>query len=429
MPSTAGKTSRTPVASKINLLSKVCPVSVCETNLPRLPFDVDDVVTIERDVGVRRELGARDLEQFGRRNALAREKPVHLLRRRVARLTRPKNQGLAPRAAEHEAGAQSGSAVTYDHAIENLGHKASERFPPSRVSSRNRGTGMFDGFELATIALPEATLRVRYGGGGPPVLLLHGHPRTHTTWHRVAPLLAARHTVVCPDLRGFGRSSKAEDTPDHAGSSKRAKARDCVDLMHHLGFERFAIVGHDRGAYTAFRCALDYPSAVTQLAVLDAVPILDALERCDARFATEWWHWFFFAQPDKPERAILADPDAWYRNSPERMGAENYADYREAIHDPQTVHGMIEDYRAGLGIDRADDAESRSAGLTVLCPTLVLWALRDDLERLYGNVLAIWKPWTRELSGRGLDCGHHMAEEAPALLARELESFLGDCSL
>jgi len=283
---------------------------------------------------------------------------------------------------------------------------------------------MFDGFILETVELPEATLRVRHGGSGPPVLLLHGHPRTHATWHRVAPLLAADHTVVCPDLRGFGRSSKPADTPDHAGSSKRAKARDCVALMQRLGFDRFAIVGHDRGAYTAFRAALDHPDRISRLAVLDAVPILEALERCDARFARAWWHWFFFGQPAKPERAILADPGAWYSAAAEQMGAEAYADYREAIRDPETVHGMIEDYRAGLGIDREHDAEDRRAGRRVECPALVLWALRDDLEELYGDVLSVWRPWARDLRGHGLDCGHHMAEEAPELLADELRRFL-----
>ena len=181
---------------------------------------------------------------------------------------------------------------------------------------------MFEGFTLEMIDVPEARLRVRHGGEGPPVLLLHGHPRTHTTWHKVAPLLAERYHVVCPDLRGFGQSSKPADRPDHAGSSKRAKARDCIQLMRRLGHERFALVGHDRGAYTAFRSAMDHPDAVTRLAVLDAVPILEALERCDARFAQAWWHWFFFGQPEKPERAILADPDAWYGNAPEKMGWE-----------------------------------------------------------------------------------------------------------
>ncbi len=284
---------------------------------------------------------------------------------------------------------------------------------------------MFEGFALETIDLPEARLRVRHGGSGPPVLLLHGHPRTHTTWHRVAPLLAPHFTVVCPDLRGFGQSSKPEDTPDHAGSSKRAKARDCVALMRRIGHGRFAVVGHDRGSYTAFRTAMDHPDAVTHLAVLDGVPILEALERCDARFAESWWHWFFFAQPDKPERAILADPDAWYQGSPERMGAENYADFRAATRDPATVHGMVEDYRAGLGLDRAHDEADRRAGRTVACPALCLWSLRDDLEALYGDVLAVWRPWAPRVTGHGIDSGHHMAEEAPGDLARALIGFLG----
>lgn len=196
---------------------------------------------------------------------------------------------------------------------------------------------MFEGFKLETVDLPESSLRVRYGGSGPPLLLLHGHPRTHVTWHRVAPLLAADHTVVCPDLRGFGQSSVPADAVDHAGSSKRAKARDCIALMRHLGFGRFAIAGHDRGSYTAFRAAMDHPSAISHLIVMDSVPILEALERCDARFAKLWWHWFFFAQPDKPERAIMADPDAWYGGSAESMGAEAYVDYKDAIHDPNVA--------------------------------------------------------------------------------------------
>jgi haloacetate dehalogenase len=246
------------------------------------------------------------------------------------------------------------------------------------------------------------------------------------TWHRVAPLLAKTHTVVCPDLRGFGQSSKPADTPDHAGSSKRAKARDCVALMRKLGHDRFAVVGHDRGSYTAFRMAMDHPGVVTHLAILDAIPILEALERCDDRFATAWWHWFFFAQPEKPERAILANPDSWYGGSPEQMGAEAFEDYRIAIHDPATVHGMVEDYRAGLGIDREHDAADRQAGRRVACRTLVLWSLRDDLEQLFGNVLEIWRPWTTVLGGHGIDSGHHMAEEAATDLARDLLRFLAE---
>jgi haloacetate dehalogenase len=284
---------------------------------------------------------------------------------------------------------------------------------------------MFDGFALEHLDVGEAVLRVRHGGSGPPVLLLHGHPRTHATWHRVAPLLAGELTVVCPDLRGYGQSSKPPTTPGHEPYSKRAMARDCLALMGRLGHERFAVVGHDRGGYVAFRLALDHPAAVRRLVVLDDVPIGEALARCDARFASRWWHWFFLGQTAKPaERVIGLDPDAWYGGDPGRMGAEAFADYRRAIHDPATVHAMCEDYRAGLGVDRAHDDADRRAGRRLACPLLVLWAARDDLEELYGDVLGVWRNWADDLRGRGLDCGHHLSEEAPAELAAELRAFL-----
>ena len=287
---------------------------------------------------------------------------------------------------------------------------------------------MFEHFNLERIDTGEVTLRVRHGGQGPAVLLLHGHPRTHTTWYRVAPALAERYTVVCPDLRGYGRSDKPETTPDHAPYSKRAMAADGVALMRALGHERFAVVGHDRGSYVAFRLAMDHPGVVTALAVLDSVPIGEALARCDARFARAWYHWFFFAQPDKPERAIMHDPDEWYgvgrRSTPEGMGAENFADFRRAIHDPATVRAMLEDYRAGLGVDRAADDADKAAGRTLACPTLVAWSARDDLADLYGDVLAVWRPWAPDLRGAVIDSGHHMAEEAPEQLAEVLLGFL-----
>ena len=289
----------------------------------------------------------------------------------------------------------------------------------------------FEGFALERIDVGDGVvLRVRSGGAGPPVVLLHGHPRTHTTWHRVAPLLvAAGHTVVCPDLRGYGRSSKPAPAADHAPHSKRAMAGDVVGLMHRLGYERFAVVGPDRGSYVAMRTALDHPDAVTHLAVLDCIPIVEHLDRADARFAAAWWHWFFFAQPDKPERAITADPAAWYgAHAPgklEALGAENHADYLAAISDPDTVRAMLEDYRAGLTVDRADEEADRAAGRRVACPTLVLWSGRDDLEDLHGDPRKIWADWTTDLrGGRSIDSGHHMAEDAPQELAAELGRFL-----
>ncbi len=287
---------------------------------------------------------------------------------------------------------------------------------------------VFDGFEELGVDVGGGVrLRVRTGGRGRPVVLLHGHPRTHTTWYRVAPALAAAgHAVVCPDLRGYGQSSKPATTADHEPYGKRAMARDIRSLMGILGHPEFDVVGHDRGSYVAMRLAMDAPGAVRRLAVLDSVPIGEALSRADARFARAWWHWFFFAQPGKPERAILADPDAWYGGDPERMGAENYADYRRAIHDPATVRAMLEDYRAGLGVDRAADDADRAAGRRISCPTLVLWSTRDDMGELYGDLPAVWRPWVAgTLDGFPIDSGHHMAEDAPEELAAALLDFLG----
>lgn len=240
----------------------------------------------------------------------------------------------------------------------------------------------------------------------------------------MAPLLGRDFTVVCPDLRGYGESSKPPDEPDHRQASKRAMAGDAIGLMKALGHERFGVVGHDRGAYAALRTALDHPAAVTHLAILDAVPIGEALARTNARFAQSWPHWFFFGLPDKPEHAILCDPDAWYRSDAEAMGRENYADYRRAIHDPATVHAMVEDYRAGLGVDRAADEADMAAGGKVKAPVLVLWASRDDLGALYGDPLEIWRAWADDLQGQELESGHHMAEEIPDLLASTLRLFL-----
>ena len=290
-------------------------------------------------------------------------------------------------------------------------------------------TSIFDGFTLERIDAGEAELRVRHGGSGPPLLLLHGHPRTHVTWHRVAPLLADRFTVVCPDLRGYGESSKPPTAADHEPHSKRAMARDCVGLMRALGFERFAVAGHDRGSYVAFRTAMDHPQAVSALAVLDSIPIGEALARADARFASAWWHWFFFGQTAKPAEAIISrDPDAWYTATADVMGEEAFADLRRAIHDPETVHAMVEDYRAGVTVDREHDDADRAAGRRVRCRTLVAWSVHDDLEDLWGDPVAIWRAWADDVRGATIDSGHHMAEEAPDQLAAVLGDFFGSTS-
>jgi haloacetate dehalogenase len=284
---------------------------------------------------------------------------------------------------------------------------------------------VFEGFAEERIDVGEAELYVRHGGDGPPLLLLHGHPRTHATWHRVAPLLASSHTVVCPDLRGYGRSSVPPDAPEHAQASKRAMAADMVALMRALGHERFAVAGHDRGSMVASRLPRDFPDVITHAAVLDGIPIVEHLSRITPEWALAWWHWWFFAQTEKPaERVINADPDAWYRATAEQMGEEAFADYRRAIHDPDTVHAMVEDYRAGLTIDRRHDEEDRERGVRIECPTLVLWSTRDDLGEIYGDPVAIWRAWAPKAAGGSIESGHHMAEDAPEALAAALREFL-----
>ena len=287
---------------------------------------------------------------------------------------------------------------------------------------------MFQGFTLDEVDVGEVVLRVRHGGQGPPVVLLHGHPRTHATWHRVAPLLAPRHTVVCPDLRGYGGSTLPPDQPDHRQSSKRAMAADVVAVLRMLGHDRFAVVGHDRGALVALRAALDHADAVDRLVIMDGLPILEHLERLNEDFVRTWWHWWFLAQTDKPaERVICADPDAWYRTPPaEIMGADAHADLWQALRNPAVVHGMCEDYRAGLRIDRTHEEQDRAAGRRVGCPMLFLQAAHDDID-IHGDPVAIWRPWVSgPFSSAVIDSGHHQAEEQPGQVADALLNFLAD---
>lgn len=281
---------------------------------------------------------------------------------------------------------------------------------------------MFDGFTLEQRDTGEATLRVRHGGDGPPVLLLHGHPQTHVMWHRVAPQLAQRFTVVCPDLRGYGESSKPPTTDDHEPYSKRAMARDMISLMEQLGHERFCVAGHDRGGYVSYRLALDHPERIAKLAILDIVPTFEAWRRANDRFMLKWWHWAFMAQPAPLAESFFgANPDAYYfRSGRDRFDPAALVDYLRAVHNLETVHAMCEDYRANATFDREADAADVASGTKITCPTLVLWAKHDDLEDLYGDPLAIWRDWAVEVRGRGLESGHYLAEERPDEVATEL---------
>ena len=282
---------------------------------------------------------------------------------------------------------------------------------------------MFEGFAQSEVATGEAVIRVRHGGSGPPLLLLHGHPQTHAMWHEVAPRLARDFTVVVPDLRGYGDSSKPPTTPDHEPYSKRAMARDQLAVMEQLGFERFSVAGHDRGGRVAYRLALDHPERVRKLAVLDIIPTGEAFRRADMDFGLGYWHWFFLAQPyDLPERLIAADPDAFYlRWGSDFFAPEALAEYRRCFRDPATIHAMCEDYRAAATLDFALDEADRGRR-RIACPVLALWGRRGRLDAWY-DVLAVWRDWADDVRGRALDCGHYLAEEAPDETYAELRAF------
>jgi haloacetate dehalogenase len=288
---------------------------------------------------------------------------------------------------------------------------------------------MFEGFDQATIDTDEAAIRIRRGGSGPPLLLLHGVPQTHVMWHRVAPRLAQRFTVVAADLRGYGDSSKPPTTPDHAPYSKRAMARDGVEVMRRLGFDAFFVAGHDRGARCAYRMALDHPDRVARLAVLDIVPTGDALRGTNMAFAMDFWVWFFLAQPaDLPERLIGANPqalldamlDGWSA-TPNVFPAEVRAEYARALADPATLHAICEEYRAAVTLDYVSDEADRGRR-RIACPVLALWGARGALPRWY-DVPAIWSQWADDVRGHAIDCGHFLPEEAPDETAAALESF------
>jgi haloacetate dehalogenase len=289
---------------------------------------------------------------------------------------------------------------------------------------------MFDGFQRADIDTGEAVIRVCHGGDGPPVLLLHGIPETHLMWQHVARRLSQEFTVVVTDLRGYGDSSKPPSTPNHSPYSKRAMARDQVEVMRKLGFESFFLAGHDRGARCAYRLALDHPERVLKLAVLDIVPTGEAFRRADSRMAFAYWIWFLLAQPrDLPERIVGANPrlfldymlDGWSGNA-SCFSEELRSEYLRSFSRPETIHAICEEYRASLTLDRAHDEADRGRRF-ITCPTLVLWSREGFLES-WPDVLAIWREWACDVRGRAFDCGHFLAEEAPEETASELLTFM-----
>jgi haloacetate dehalogenase len=288
---------------------------------------------------------------------------------------------------------------------------------------------LFPGFTRTRVKTRGAEINLVRGGAGPPVLLLHGYPQTHAMWHAVAPRLAEQFTVVAPDMRGYGDSSKPESAPDHGAYSKRAMAEDQVEAMARLGFDRFLAVGHDRGARVAFRMALDHPERVARLALLDIIPTAEVWARMDKRLALSTYHWAFLAQPaDLPERLIGNDPEFFLRwtldswaAKPDWWTKEAFAEYLRCLSDPAAVHAMCEDYRAGATIDLVHDRSDAARKLG--CPLLVLWGAAGKNARHF-DFLAVWRERADDVRGRGLACGHFMAEEAPDETYAALREFL-----
>ena len=293
---------------------------------------------------------------------------------------------------------------------------------------------ILDSFKAAEVRTGETTIYARWGGSGPPVLLLHGFPQTHLMWREVAPLLARRFTVVCADLRGYGRSGCPTSTPDHAPYAKRAMARDMVVVMEHLGFPRFSVAGHDRGGRVGYRLALDHPGRVERLAVLDILPTGTVWQLADARLALGYWPWSLLAQPEPlPERLIAAAPEAvidaalsgW--GSPASVfGSDVRAAYIEALSESIHVHAICEEYRAAATLDRLHDDADRKHGRRLACAVLSLWSGPGPLGTWYtdaGGPLALWRAWGDDVQGRALDAGHFFPEEIPDKTADALERF------
>jgi len=293
---------------------------------------------------------------------------------------------------------------------------------------------MIDDFETAEIQTGETSIFACWSGSGSPILMLHGFPQTHLMWRSVAPMLARNFTVVCPDLRGYGRSGCPASTPDHAPYAKRAMAQDMVIVMEQLGFAHFSVAGHDRGGRVAYRLALDHPKRVDRLAVLDILPTATVWDRADARFALGYWPWSLFAQPAPlPERILAVASDAIVDHALGGWGSpsaifspEVRAAYVQALREPAHAHAICEEYRAAATLDREHDQADSLAGRRIACPLLALWSAHGALETWYagaGGPIALWQAWSDNVQGHPLNAGHFFPEEAPAPTAEALDRF------
>ncbi|MGA6098913.1 alpha/beta fold hydrolase [Stutzerimonas marianensis] len=290
---------------------------------------------------------------------------------------------------------------------------------------------MFERFQRDEREVNGVRIAYRQGGSGPPLLLLHGYPQTHVIWHLIADRLAERFTVVAADLRGYGDSSKPEGGENHVAYSKREMALDQVELMRRLGFERFDILGHDRGARVSHRLAMDHPGAVRRLILLDIAPTLAMYSQTDETFARAYWHWFFLIRPAPlPERLLEADPElvlqtavATRADHAHPFSEAAYAEYLRCLKLPGAAHAFCEDYRASAGIDLEHDREDRAAGRLIEAPLLVLWGERGVIQRCF-EPLEEWRAVARDVQGKALPAGHYLPEEVPDEVLGETLRFL-----
>jgi len=294
----------------------------------------------------------------------------------------------------------------------------------------------FAGFKREQIKTTGATINVVHGGKGSPVLLMHGIPETHLLWRKVAPVLSQNFTLVITDLRGYGDSSKPPGGADHFGYSKRAMAQDQVEVMQHLGFPKFAVVGHDRGGRVAHRMALDPAERVTRLAILDIVPTYKCYQTVNQDFATVFFHWFLLVQPPPfPETMLGNSAELFLKYMLFRLGGEApreglpewvdqpaYNEYLRCFRDPAAIRALCEDYRAAASIDLAHDKADLNKKIE--CPFLVLWSEKGPFHRMY-DVLQTWKERSIQVSGKALPTGHFLPEQLPDQLIAELKPFLG----
>lgn len=295
---------------------------------------------------------------------------------------------------------------------------------------------MFNDFTAAEIKTSETSIFIRSSGSGSPLLLLHGFPETHLMWREIAPILARSFTVVCADLRGYGRSGCPPSDDKHTPYSKRTMAQDMIEVMQQLGHTRFAVAGHDRGGRVAYRMALDHPDRVTKLAVLelDVLPTETVWEGAEERFAMSYWPWLLLAQPEPlPERLLISAPDViidaalnGWGSLADAYPAEVRDAYVEALRDPVHAHAICEEYRAAAKIDREHDKADRDDGHKIICPTLALWGEPGALGTWYndeGGPLALWQKWAEDVQGYGVEGGHFFPEELPEQTAEALHQF------